>query len=229
MRITGALFVLVAVAVAASGCSVEGLLPVGPTPPPVVISNLLDPTGDASGPAVVFDAAGMSTRRSGAPGVASYTDLLVGVEFANPSPELVLPPPGSHPASDGGELAWALCISTGGTPAYVINPSVPNLACDYLVDGGALTSGQGGAGRQADGRYRVVRVTSSSPLSVTDTGARADAIVVDRRLQVTVDIRPLNITSQVPTVAAVFAAGNRRGGVWNITDFVPDGAVGLRL
>ncbi len=70
-------------------------------------------------------------------------------------------------------------------------------------------------------------MTSSSPLQVSDTGARATVEVAwETVFQFTVDISPLQISDPNWGVWVVFAAGNRNGGGWNITDFAPDGAVG---
>lgn len=220
--------VLAAAVFALSACDIQGIL-MPPVPPPPVDAGVFDRTGDASGPPVVYDVKGVSSRRTGEAGSQTYTTMRLSVPFASPS-DVRLPPPGSHPSPSGDELAWMVCLDPGTSAGYVINPAVPDITCDYLVDGGALTAGQGGTGRLPDGTYRLVRVTSASPLAVADTGARATAEITGGTLMiVTVDIRPLGITSGSPAVGMIFAAGNRNGGPWNITDFVPDGAVITRL
>ncbi len=218
---------LAVVALALPACDIQSML-MSNVPPPLVSSGIMDAQGDASGPVVVHDLRMVKTNRTGEPGQQRYTKMRLLVDFHQPS-SLQLPPPGSHPASSGSELAWAICFDTGEPGGYVINSAVPDVACDYLLDGGALTAGQGGTGRLPGGTYRLVRVTSGTALSVTDTGARATVEASGWTMNVEVDIRPMNITVPSPAVGMIVAVGNRNGGTWNITDFAPDGAVASRL
>ncbi len=142
--------VLVAVAVA-SACDVSGLLNIGTILPPVG-SSVQDRVGDATGPDTRYDIEAMSTDRRPVPGNSqTYNRMRVNLMFVTGT-SVRLPPPVSHPATSGAELAWALCIDTDRAGGYVINPSVPSLQCDHIVDGGALTQAQGGRAGSPTGR-----------------------------------------------------------------------------
>mgnify|MGYP000098728308 CR=1 FL=1 len=215
--------VLFAAVLLVSGCglSLESLLP--STEPPPVEAWVADPQGDATGPDTRWDIRLFGTRRTASGGV--YRDMRIQASFFQ---AVVLPPPGSMPRTDGSELAWLVCFDTapGG---WAVNPSVPDLGCDFLLDGGALSTAEGGAGRLPDGTYRLLRVTSGSPLSVTDTGSRATVVPQpdgSDTVILSAGIEPLDLRSSSPSILVVFLAGNRNGGVWNRTDQAPDGAMG---
>jgi hypothetical protein len=206
-----------------SGCglSLESLMP-SQEPPPVE-AWVADPQGDVSGPDTRWDIRTFGTRRTASGGVYRTTDVRASFYQV-----VALPPPGSMPRTDGAELAWLVCFDTapGG---WVVNPSMPELGCDFLLDGGALSPAEGGAGRLADGTYRLLGVTSGSPLAVSDTGSRATVVSQlpgSDTMVLSVGIEPLNLRSSGPSMLAVFLSGNRNGGVWNRTDQAPDGAMG---